>query len=254
MFRSTFRLFLHLTVFLGPTYIYAQAQGTQIVRLNEHFYPIAENDSINYYYKGIIVNLTDSTSIERIFNRKNQIVKVTRYGYNQEGNFPEENIETYDSDGKLSSKKIKNRKNGFYQAVYFDEGNQIGEVLFQGEKNFEIREAGSVELVTADENLFEPTPKLDQDLWNRMLMKTLQYPASARRDREEGIAILAIYVNEFGERGEMEIANPENVSESLALEALRAASKYDGEISPATNIDGNTVDAWLYIPIRFLLD
>lgn len=231
-----------------------QAQDKEVVRLNEHFYPIHENDSSNYFYKAIIINLTDSTSIERIFNLKNQIVKVTRYGFNQEGNFPEENIETYAPDGKLSSKKIKNSNNGFYQAVYFEEGNQIGEVLFQGEKNFEIRKVSSEEVLIAEENVFEPTPKLDQDLWTNTLMQNLKYPASSRRDREEGTAILAIYVNEFGERGEMKIANPENVNESLALEALRAATKYKGEIAPATNIDGQTEDAWLYIPLRFKLD
>lgn len=253
-FRSRFILFLLLTIFLGLTSTLSIAQDKQVVRLNEHFYPINDNDSSNYFHKAIIVNLTDSTSIERIFNLKNQIVKVTRYGYNQEGDFPEENIETYDSDGNLSSKKIKNRNNGFYQAVYFDKGEQIGEVLFQGEKNFEIRKAGSDEVMTADENVFEPVPKLDQDLWTKTLMQNLKYPASARRDREEGTAILGMYVNEFGEHGEFEVVNPENVSDALALEALRAASKYEGEITPATNIDGNTVDAWLYIPLRFLLD
>ncbi|MEB2781126.1 energy transducer TonB [Algoriphagus sp. C2-6-M1] len=239
---------------LGLTSTHSIAQDKEIVRLNEHFYPINENDSINYFYKAIIVDLTDSTSIERIFNLKNQIVKVTRYGYNQEGNFPEENTETYDSDGKLVSKKIKNSINGFYQAVYFDKGEQIGEVLFQGEKKFEIRKAGSDEVMTADENVFEPTPKLDQDLWTNMMIQNLKYPASSRRDREEGTAILAIYVNEFGEHGEFKVVNPENVSEKLAFEALRVATMYDGEITPATNIDGNTVDAWLYIPLRFKMD
>ncbi len=253
-FKSRF-LFLQIaTAFLGLNPVFSQAQETQIVRLNEHFYPIAENDSLNYYYKGVIVNLTDSTSIERIFNLKNQIVKVTRYRYNQEGDFPEENIETYDSNGKLSSKKIKNSKNGFYQAVYFDKGEQIGEVLFQGEKKFEIRKAGSDEVMTADENVFDPKPKLDQDLWTSMMIQNLKYPASARRDREEGTAILGMYVNEFGEHGEFEIVNPENVSKELAFEALRAASKYEGEITPAATINGNTIDSWLYIPIRFKLD
>ncbi|WP_339877217.1 energy transducer TonB [uncultured Algoriphagus sp.] len=254
-FRSRYILnYVLLTILLGLSCKHSSAQEKQVVRLNEHFHPINENDSINYFYKAIIVTLTDSTSIERTFNLKNQIVKITRYGYNQEGNFPEEKTEIYDSNGKLVSKKIKNRNNGFYQAIYFDEDEQIGEVLFQGEKNFEIRKAGSVEMMIADENVFEPTPKLDQDLWTNTLMQNLKYPAASRRDREEGTAILGMYVNEFGEHGEFKIVNPENVSEALALEALYAASKYKGEIAPATNIDGNTVDAWLYIPVRFMLD
>ena len=251
--QSRLTHFLVLLFFLGLTSTLSIAQDKQIVRLNEHFYPINENDTINYFYKAIIVKITDSTSIERIFNLKNQIVKITRCGYNQEGDFPEENTETYDN-GKLVSKKIKNSDNGFYQAVYFENDEQIGEVFFQGEKNYEIRKTGSDEVVMADENVFEPMPKLDQDLWSNILIQNLKYPASSRRKREEGTAILAMYVNEFGEHGKFEIANPENVDESLALEALRAASKFEGEIAPATNIDGNTVDAWLYIPLRFMLD
>ena len=252
------KLFIKVSVFLivplAFSFNQSQAQEKQIVRLNEHFYPIADDDSINYFYKGIIVNLTDSTSIERIFTLKNQLVRVVRNGHNQEGNFPEESTENYDANGKLTSKKIKNRNNGFYHAAYFEEGNQIGEVLFQGEKKYEIRKPGSEKMELADENVFEPMPKLDQDLWSDILMQNLKYPASSRRIRAEGTAILAMYVNEFGEHGEFELANPENVSEPLAREALQAASKYEGEVIPASNLHGNTIDAWLYIPIRFKLD
>lgn len=253
MCRAFFKLSMILIFLVGIGINQSKAQEKKIVRLNEHFFPISENDSVNYFYKAIIVNLTDSTSLERIFNLKNQIVKVTRYGYNQEGNFPEENTETYDSKGRLSSKKIKNRTNGFYQAVYFDEGEQIGEVLFQGENNFEIRAPDNEEIIKADENVFEPKPTLDKDLWIETLKKNLSYPASARR-REEGTVILAIYVNEFGERKAPVIANPENVDRLLAEEALRVITYFDGEIAPATTINGNTIDSWLYLPIRFMLD
>lgn len=254
MCRAFFFKFLLILIFpFGMGINQSRAQGNEIVRLNEHFYPISENDSANYFYKAIIVNLTDSTSIERIFNLNNQIVKVTRYGYNQEGNFPEEITETYDSNGKLSSKKVKNRTNGFYQAVYFDKGEQLGEVLYQGENNFEIRAPKSEEIKKADENVFEPKPRLDKDRWIQTLKKNLSYPATARR-REEGTVILAIYVNEFGERKAPVIANPENVDWLLAEEALRVVKYFDGEIAPATTINGNTIDSWLYLPIRFVLD
>jgi len=247
-----FLLILIFTFAIGISQ--SRAQETQIVRLNAHFYPISKDDSINYLYKAIIFNLTDSTSIERIFNLKNQLVKVTRYGYNLEGDFPEENIETYDSSGKLSSKKIKNQKDGFFQAVYFNEDEQLGEVLFQGDQNYEIRKEGSEEVVIAEENIFEPKPRMDKEVWTKTLKNNLNYPTRARQNGVEGTVILAIFVNEFGERGELEVANPENVNESLALEALRAANKYSGHITPATTIDGNTIDAWLYIPLGFLLD
>lgn len=247
--------FFFLFIFsIGLSLSLSQAQEKQIVKLNEHFYPINENDSLNYFYKAIIINLTDSTSIERIYNRKNQIVKITRYGYNTEGNFPEENTETYDSNGKMSSKKIKNRDNGFYQAVYYEEGELIGDVLFHGPKNHEIRKVGSEEVVIADENVFEPQPIYDKEAWTETLKKIISYPPTARRNREEGMAIIAIYVNEFGERKEPEVANPENVSHSLAKEALRVLNNFEGEITPATTIHGNTIDSWLYFPIRFLLD
>jgi TonB family protein len=252
--KITLKFLLILIIAFAVGINQSQAQEKQIIRLNQHFYPIDETDSLYYFHKAILVDLTDSTSIERIFNLKNQIVKVTRYGYNDEGGFPEVNMETYDSDGKLYSKKIRNQKNGFFQAVYFNENEQLGKVLFQGDQNYEIRKAGSTEVVIAEENLFEPKPRMDKDVWTKTLKNNLKYPSRARHNGVEGTVILAIFVNEFGERGELEVANPENVNESLALEALRAALKYDGEITPATTIDGNTIDAWLYIPLAFKLD
>jgi len=253
-FKTILRLPLLLIAFCGISSTFSQAQEKQIVRLNEHFYPIHETDSINYFYKAIIVNLTDSTSIERIFNLKNQIVKITRYGYNLEGNFPEENVETYDLNGKLSSKKIKNHNNGFFQAVYFDEDEQLGDVLYKESQKYEIRRAGSDEVVIAQENVFDPKPGIDKEVWTETLKNNLNYPTRAKQNGVEGTVILAVYVNEFGEHGALEVANPENVNEFLALEALRAANKYDGKITPATTIDGNTIDAWLYIPLRFKVD
>ncbi|WPR76104.1 TonB family protein [Algoriphagus sp. NG3] len=234
--------------------ILSNAQEKQIQRLNEHFYPITDNDSLNYAYKAVVVKLTDSTSIERIFNLNNQIVKVTRYGYNGEGNFPEENIETYDTNGKLSSKKIKNRNNGYYHATYYNGGETMGEVLYQGSNNYEIREAESGEIIHMEQNPFEPQPLYDEKGWEKTMVKNLSYPVSARRRREQGTVIIGIYVNEFGERTAPLVVNPDKVSESLAEEALRVVNKYEGEITPATTVEGNTIDAWLYIPIRFMLD
>ncbi|REG76933.1 hypothetical protein [Algoriphagus antarcticus] len=55
------------------------------------------------------------------------------------------------------------------------------------------------------------------------------------------------------ENGRFVFANGKT-NESLAIEALRAANIHRGEIIPATTIDGNTIDAWLYIPLRFKVD
>ncbi|WP_192348925.1 TonB family protein [Algoriphagus sp. Y33] len=247
--------FLFLLIFsIGLSLSASRAQDKQIVKLNEHFYPINENDSINYFYKAITTYLTDSTSLERIFSRKNQIVKITRYGYNEEGDFPEENIETYDTNGKINSKKIKNRNNGFFHAIYYNDGELLGDVLHRGANNYEIRKAENGEITNSEENPFEPQPGFDKNKWENTLIKNLKYPTTARRNGEEGTVMLAIYVNEFGEHTEPVLANPENVSKSIAREALRVVNKYEGEITPAKTIEGNTVDAWLYIPIRFMLD
>ncbi len=252
-FNTTYLLTFLLLFTLQFAPIPTHAQEKQVRRLNEHFYPIDDKDS-NYAYTAVVVKLTDSTSIERIFNLNNQTVKVTRYGNNAQGNFPEENIETYATNGVLTSKKIKNRNNGYFHATYYSEGEVMGEVLYQGSNNYEIREAESGEIIHMEQNPFEPQPLYDKKGWEKTMVKNLSYPVSARRRGEQGTVIIGIYVNEFGERTAPLVVNPDKVSESLAEEALRVVNKYEGEITPATTLEGNTVDAWLYIPIRFMLD
>ena len=252
--KSRYIHFLLLTVLLGFISTMTQAQDKQVVRLNEHFYPINENDSSNYFYKAILVNLTDSTSIERIFNLKNQIVKITRYGYNMEGNFPEESTETYDSKGKLSSKKIKNTDNGLFLTKYYLDGEYVGEALFTEARNYEIRKLGSNAVMTTEQNEFEPSPLTDKVLWQKHLIKNLSYPTKARSIKAEGTVKLALLVNAEGELTTIEVANSTEIHESLVKEAIRVAEVYKGRFLPGRDLNGNPVDSWLYVPLRFKLD
>lgn len=253
-FKSTFRFFLIAMAFLGLTPTLAQAQETQIVRLNEHFYPINENDSINYFYKAIIVNLTDSTSIERIFTPNNQMIRISRFGYNEEGNFPEEKVENYDLDGYLTSKKIKNQDNGLFLTKYYSKGEYIGEALYTVDRKHEIRKSGTADVVTTELNEFEPTPRTDKILFQKHLIKTLSYPTAARKSKSEGTVILALRISSEGVLERIEIANPTRIDDSLEEEAIRVIKAYKGKFLPATTLEGFAIDSWLYIPLRFKLD
>lgn len=233
--------------------IQSVAQEKQIVMLNEHFYPLADENSDASFYKAILMTVDDSTSIETIFTLQNQLIKRSHFRWNNDYSFPEEITNIYDQKGQISSQTIKNRNNGLYQTAYYENNELIGEVLYKGDKQYEIRLAGEEDYILSDQNLLDPKPTFDQEQWQKHLVKHLTYPIQARRSGESGTVIVAYFINEFGERSGPVIANPDHVSPTLAKESLRMARKFDGKIAPATTMDGSTIDAWLYIPVRFIL-
>jgi len=249
---SQFIIMLFFTLWFST--VPSLAQEKQIDLLNEHFYPVADENKDNSFYKAILMTVDDSTSIETIFTLQNQLVKKSHFGWNKEYSFPEEIINTYDDKGQISSQTIKNRNNGLYQATYFENNELIGEVLFKGNGKYEIRLAGEEDFILSDQNILDPKPTYDQVQWQKHLMKHLSYPLQARRRGETGTVVLAYFINEFGEQSGPIIANPDQLSPSLAKEALRVAKMFELKLSPATAIDGSTRDAWLYVPLGFKLD
>lgn len=246
-----FFIMLFFTSWLSSTQ--SSAQEKQIVMLNEHFYPIDDKNSDAPFYKAVIITLNDSTSTEVIYTLQNQLVKNSQFGWNKTHSFPQQITNTYNQKGQISSQTIKNRNNGLYQTVYYENNKLIGEVLYKGDQNYEIRLAGEEASITSDKNLLDPEPTFDPDQWQKHLVKHLTYPVQARRSGESGTVVIAYFINEFGEQSEPVVANPDHVSPTLAKEALRMAKKFNGKITPATTIDGRTIDAWLYIPVKFKL-
>ncbi|PZX46868.1 energy transducer TonB [Algoriphagus chordae] len=249
----TASILFFLTLTLAAVSQASIAQEKEIVLLNEYFYPIEKSDSSDYVYKSIITQINDSSSVEYIFTRKNQLIKNVRQAYNAEGKFFEKLTETYDQHGKLTSKKTTNLDNTMYHAAYYQDEQYLGEVIYKGPEQFETRKAGTADVLMLNANEFEPTPSTDKLLWQKHLMKKLRYPPHARTNRETGTVMLAVHVNSNGIKTKITIANPASVDESLAEEALRVARSYEGRFMTAVDLDGNPIDGILLVPIRFKL-
>lgn len=60
-------------------------------------------------------------------------------------------------------------------------------------------------------------------------------------------------VTQEGVLKEIEIAKPVGIHKSLKIEAIRVAESYKGRFLPGRDLNGNPVESWFYVPIRFKL-
>jgi TonB family protein len=239
-------------LFLGIATI-AYSQKREITPLNCHFNPISEKDTLNLAYHAMVTHLEGNIAMMQVVDLENRIVQITKEGYNAEGSFPEEIIETFDRNGKLKSKKTKNKTNGMFHAAYYNDEVFLGEVIYKPSEGYEITKAGQSPTPLMEQNEFEPTPNFDKAKWYKLLANNLRYPQKALDLRETGTVILALLINENSEVVKIEVANPEEISKSLAKEAIRVVSVYNGKFVAAKDFNGDSVEAWVYIPVRFKL-
>jgi TonB family protein len=248
---NLFRLFF---IFLFLSFNnYSFAQDRKIQTLNQHFYPISEKDSTNLAYYSVLKLINENERVEKFYTKEMRLVKAIKIGFNEEGAFRQKVIEKYDELGKISSLTTINQDNNKYYAVYYKNEVLVGDVIFDGVGTFESKRADTNQPVFLDRNEFEPVPFTDKQLWQENLLKNLRYPVQARRLGQSGTVFLALLVDKDSNLVRIEIANPMDVAKSLADEAIRVASLYKGKFIAATDLEGNPVEAWLRIPVRFKL-
>ncbi|MEJ8757894.1 energy transducer TonB [Pontibacter sp. H259] len=80
------------------------------------------------------------------------------------------------------------------------------------------------------------------------LARNIRYPAEAVRAHVQGMAVIAIEINEAGQATAFEIK--EKVGAGLEEEALRVVRMLPHEWVPAM-VDGKPVTAKIYVPVRF---
>jgi hypothetical protein len=239
--------------FLGITTV-SYSQKREIIPLNCHFYPISESNTLNLAYHAVITHLEGDVTLKRVVDKQNRVLRITKEGYNTEDSFLEQITETLDQNGKPKSKMTRNKDNGMFHTAYYDNEVFLGEVIYKPIEGYEITKAGQIPISLVEKNEFEPTPDFDKTTWNKSLANNLRYPQHARDLKETGTVILALLINGNSEVIKIEVANPEDISKSLAKEAIRVASIYKGKFNAATDYNGNPVEAWLYIPIGFRLN
>jgi len=249
--KSALRIFLLLLLISSLSTNSSVAQDRKITMLDRYFHPIAEEDSSKLVYYSVFKELNESQSMEKIYTKEMRHVRTVENGINQEGGFAQKIIDNFDENGKLSSRKIINSENKKYFASYFREGELLGEVVYDGFLSYEIKKSDSDEPIVTQENPFEPKPSIDNDQWNQFLMKNLAYPTQARRMKQSGTVLLKVLIDKNSNLVLVEVANSQEIAKSLGDEALRVIKLYKGKFTAAVDLDGNPVEAWLTLPIRF---
>ena len=179
------------------------------------------------------------------------MIKQAKVSVNPTENFKQEVQEFFDTTGQLSIRKILNLDNSKYAAFYFYKGEKKAQVIYHEQDVFEIWRNNPDSLYTSDFNDFGPG--IDKKAWNSFLVKNLRYPSEARKAGAEGTVIIALLIDENGNIKESEIANSTFVNPYLSTEALRVVTLFKGKFTPAKNINGETEEVWINIPIRFSL-
>ena len=226
----------------------AQTQQRVIIPLNQHFFQANPLDSSTHTYIQVYSPVTKTT---KIYSKSNRLVKSIEDDINPEGGFNQRTIKRYDSLGKLTSKTIKNLDDPNLITYYLESDTIRGEVVSIGNTQITITRANRPNPYQNMWNDFDPRPKVSKEEWYEFLATHLNYPSQSNRPRQTGRVYIALLIDQDGQVLEKELANPENVSEILAKEALRVINRYDGGFLPALDIDKHPQTRWAYIPIRF---
>ncbi|MBU1710128.1 MAG: energy transducer TonB [Proteobacteria bacterium] len=127
----------------------------------------------------------------------------------------------------------------------------------------ELFAQNELEMQVAEELMMEPEalePQMDEQLpvqgeiiqLARPLYKKNpppKYPASARRNRQEGTVLLEVFVNDRGRVEELKIFR---TSSYKALDRVALAAVENWEFEPGLK-NGKPVSMWVRVPVRFVL-
>ena len=250
MIRFLTKIALLLISFFLILDLGAQTQQRVITHLNKHFFHANTLDSTAYTYTQIY---SPGTKSIKIYAKSNRLVKSIDDSFNQEGGFNQRTINRYDSLGKLNSKTIKNLDAKNMITYYIESDTIRGEVVSVGNSQLTITRSAESKPYQSMWNDFEPRPKISKEEWYKFLATNLNYPTHPTRPKQEGTVYIALLIDKEGEILEKEVANPENIPEVLAREALRVINRYQGGFFSALNTDTQHSTQWTYIPIRFSL-
>lgn len=228
----------------------ANAQKKSIQTLNHHFFPISEEDSTSFSYFKMTSLTKDSTQLERIFDRKNRIIKVIKTKLSPTKEFQEKSTETYDPLGNLISQKITNLANGKFIETFFFDGKQVAQVLFEGNKNYRIIRSGEEQPTLKHVNDFEPQFTEPLETWNLYLLNHLKIDQKKVKEANQRV-IVGILVDEVGMVKKVEWANPQGAEPYVAERAISTVKGWNRNFLPALDAFGNPIEKWLYIPIGY---
>ncbi|MGY6521708.1 MAG: energy transducer TonB [Mongoliitalea sp.] len=239
------KLFILSIAFLFFTF-HAIAQEREIIPLNEHFYPLTLGFG-EHTYNDVKTMSSEGEILEKIYTLDHRLVQNRKTTLGDNG-VERIQVSKYGTDGDLISIEITEFEEGLTYTQVHNGSRVVLELACAG--NFcEGEFNGSF----VDRNVFKPSFR-SVDSWERFIQSELTYPVVARRVGAQGIVLLGLKISSNGTLLEKVVMNPNEVHKSLAKEALRIIDLYEDGFIYAVDLQDYPIDAWLYLPVRFVLE
>jgi len=242
---------VYLFLFGSLLSFHAIAQDFEITPLNEHFFQTLSIEDPNTKYNQLKSFYDDGSSFTQITDFQNRVIKTIQSSINKQKGFLEEVVKVYNLDGDLILRSEENKGNTRKLSFYYEDGVQVGHVIYKGNNDYEIWRKSGENRYKTDRNDFEPSLFPNDKDWKKFLLKELKFLSEAQKKGFEGTVILAFLIDKNGQRVKTEVANLNSLPQLLTDEARRVGELFIGNFNPAINYKGETIEAWLYLPVGF---
>ncbi|MCH7397999.1 energy transducer TonB [Belliella sp. DSM 107340] len=229
-------------------------QERKIIPLNEHFFAI-ETGGGEHVFNNVISSAIEKELNEKIFTLDNRLVKVIKHTFGGEEKevllWTQEQI--LDANGKLQFTKLSFTNADTAVTKIIVDDNLILDLacLYNNCSGLFLNSDGDEEII--DRNIFEPSFK-SKMIWQEFLNSNLTYPLAARRVGAQGEVMVGMQISDSGEVIESKILNSKIISPVLVKEVERIIKKYDKGFVPARDLNGKNMTAWMYFPVKFVLN
>ncbi|MEN2281077.1 energy transducer TonB [Algoriphagus sp. SE2] len=227
------------------------AQDFEITPLNEHFFQTLSISDPKTKYTQLRNTNEDGSTFTQISDLQNRVVKTIQTRINKQNGELEEVVKVFDLDGNLILRTEGSKSNSRKLTFYYENGIQVGHVINRGNNVYEIWRKSAANRYKSNKNDFEPSLFPNDKDWKKFVLKELRFLSEAQKQGMEGTVILAFLIDENGQRVKTEVANINDFPGILTEEALRVGELFRGQYNPAINYNGETVKAWLYLPVGF---
>lgn len=228
-----------------------KGQDFEITSLNQHFFKTASLDDPATVYSQLQSVNEDGSTFTQISDAQNRVIKTIQTAISSKTGAVEEVVKVFDQNGQLILRSEENKQNHEKRYFYYRDGIQVAHVAHLGNDDFEIWRKSGANRYSSSKNDFEPSLFPNDKDWKKFVLKEKRFLQEAQSKGIEGTVILAFLIDQFGQRIKTEVANLNDLPPILTSEALRIGEKFVGNYTPAINYNGETVEAWLYLPIAF---
>ncbi|MBN3518525.1 energy transducer TonB [Algoriphagus lutimaris] len=228
-----------------------QSQDFEITPLNQHFFKTSSIDDPTTVYSQLQNINEDGSTFTQISDAQNRVIKTIETDLNSKTGAIEEVVKVFDQQGQLILRSEENKQNREKFYFYYQDGVQVAHVAHYGNNEFEIWRKSGANRYSSNKNDFEPSLFPNDKDWKKFVLKEKRFLQEAQSQGFEGTVILAFLIDKNGQRLKTEVANLHDLPPILSTEALRIGELFVGNYNPAIDYKGETVEAWLYLPIGF---